>query len=56
MFLLCLSLCVLYVLMSFAYVMSCVCLGGGGMSEVYMPKNMSERMPPCGTPVGVGWM
>ena len=41
-------LCVVKVVMSFAYVMSCVC--GGGMSEVYVLKSVGERTPPCGMP------
>ena len=32
--------------MSSAYVMSYVCLGGGGMPEVYMLKSVGERTPP----------
>ena len=28
-----------------------MCLGGGGMSEVYMLKSVGKRTPPCGTPV-----
>ena len=28
-----------------------MCLGGVGMSEVYMLKSVVERTPPCGTPV-----
>ena len=43
-------LCVVKMVIS-AYVMSCVCLGGGGMSEVYMLKSVGERMPFCVTPV-----
>ena len=50
-FAVCKFLCVVEMVMSSAYVMSCVCLGGGGMSEVYMLKNVCERTPPCGTPV-----
>lgn len=37
--------------MSSAYVMSCMCFGGGGMSEVYMLKRVGDRTPPWGTPV-----
>ena len=33
-------LCVVEIVMSTAYVMSCVYLGGGGMSEVYMLKSL----------------
>ena len=36
--------------MSFAYVMSCVCLRVGSISKVYMLKSVGERTPPCGTP------
>ena len=36
---------------SLAYLMSCVCLGGVGMSEVYMLESAGERTRPCGTPV-----
>ena len=36
-------MCVVEIVMSSAYVMSCVCLGGGGMSEVYMLESMGER-------------
>ena len=31
-------------------VMSCVCLGGLGMYEVYMLESVDERTPQCGTP------
>ena len=33
-----------------AQVMSCVFLGGVGMSEVYMLKSLVERKPPSVTP------
>ena len=39
---------VVEIVMSSTYVMSCVCLGGGGMSKVYMLKSVSVRTPPCG--------
>ena len=41
-------LCVVEMVMSSAYVMSCV----RDMSEVYMLKSVGERRPSC----GVGWM
>ena len=44
-------LCVVEMVMSSAYVMGCVCLRGGGMSEVYMMNSVGERTTPCGTPV-----
>ena len=43
--------CVVESVMSSVYVMSCVCLGDGGMYMVYMLKGVGERTPPCGTPV-----
>ena len=42
---------VVEIVMSSVHVMCCVCLGGGGMCELYMLKNVGERTPPCGTPV-----
>ena len=39
------------IVMSSAYVISCVCSGGEGISEVYMLNSVGERTPPCGTPV-----
>ena len=42
---------VVEMVISSAYVMSCVFLGGGGMLEVYMLKSVDERTPLCGTPV-----
>ena len=44
-------LCVVEMVMSSSYVMSYVCLGGGGVSEMYMLKTVGERTPHCGTPV-----
>ena len=34
--------------MSYAYVVSFI---GAGMSDVYMLSSVSDRTPPCGTPV-----
>ena len=49
--------CVVEIVMSSAYVMSFVCLEGGGMSEECMLKSVGERTPPCGTPVlNWGWV
>ena len=39
------------ILMSSAEVISYVCLGGLGMSEVYILKSLGETTPPCGMPV-----
>lgn len=39
-------LCVVVIVMSSAYVVSCVYLGGGGMSAVYMLKSVGDRTPP----------
>ena len=39
------------VFMSSAYVSSCTCGGGVGMSDVYMLKSVGDRTLPCGTPV-----
>ena len=44
-------LCVVEIVMSSVYVMSCVCLEGGGMYELHMLKSVGERTLPCGTPV-----
>ena len=44
-------LCVVEMVMSSACVMSYVCLGVGGVSEVYMLKSVAKRTPHCGTPV-----
>ena len=44
-------LCVVEMVMSSAYVLGCVCLGGGVMSEVYMLKSLGGRTPLFGTPV-----
>ena len=43
-------MCVVEMVISSAYVMSCVCLGSGGMSEMYMLKSVGVTTPPSRTP------
>ena len=37
--------CVALIVMLTAKIMSCVCLGRAGMSDVYMLKSVRERLP-----------
>ena len=46
----CMLLCIAVIVMS-THVMSCLCLGVVGMSELYMLKSMGERKACCGTSV-----
>ena len=56
-FAVCMLLCVAVIVMSLAWVMSCVCLVREVyMSEVVMLTSVGERTHPCGTPIGVIWM
>ena len=43
--------CVDVMVMSSAWAMTWTGALGGGMSAVYMLNSVSERTPPCGTPV-----